>query len=349
MDFISIIKAKAAKLQKKIVFPETFDDRTLKAVEHILEEKTARPVLLGKSGKIKAQADKAGLKIDWNRIEFIDPEDPEKLQKYATLLFQIRKEKGLTLEEAQKWVKDINYFGVMVVAASEADGLISGANATTGATVRPALQIIGTKEKFHKVSGIFFMLMENRLLLFADCAVNVDPNSHELADIAIDTAETAKRFGIEPKIAMLSFSTNGSAKHPVADKVREATQMVRYKRPEIICDGEMQVDAALVPEIAARKFPKSLIKGDANVLIFPDLQSGNIAYKLVERLAKAEAIGPILQGLKKPVNDLSRGCSWHDIAELAALTACECEELKFEFGGEQPRGVIRQTTIAQKK
>lgn len=343
MDFLSIIKRKASKLRKKIVFPETFDDRTLKAIEHILEENTARPVLIGKSGIIKAQADKAGLKIDWNLVEFIDPEDPEKLRKYAALLYEIRKTKGMTMEEAQKLVKDINYFGVMVVAADDADGLISGANATTGATVKPALQIIGTKEKFHKVSGIFFMILESRLLLFADCAVNVDPNSHELADIAIDTAETAKRFGIEPKIAMLSFSTNGSAKHPVADKVREATQMVRYKRPEIICDGEMQVDAALVPEISARKFPKSLIKGDANVLIFPDLQSGNIAYKLVERLAKAEAIGPILQGLKKPVNDLSRGCSWHDIAELAAMTACECEELNFEFGLQAPPQ-IRKTT-----
>jgi phosphate acetyltransferase len=198
--------------------------------------------------------------------------------------------------------------------------------------VRPALQIIGTKEKFHKVSGIFFMILENRLLLFADCAINIDPNSTELAEIAIDTAETAKRFGIEPKIAMLSFSTNGSAKHPDADKVREAVQMIKYKRPELIVDGEMQVDAALVPEISQRKFPNSKIKGEANVLIFPDLQSGNIAYKLVERLAKAEAIGPILQGLNKPVNDLSRGCSFQDIADLAAITACEAQELTHEFG-----------------
>jgi len=342
MDFLSIIKEKAVKLQKKIVFPETFDDRTLKAVEIILREKTARPVLLGKSDTIKQQAQKLKLDIDWNLVEFIDLEDPALQQKYAGLLFEIRKEKGMTLAEAQKLVKDLNYFGVMVVAAGDADGLISGANATTSATVKPALQIIGTKEKFHKVSGIFFMILEKRLLLFADCAINVDPNSHELADIAIDTAETASRFGIEPKIAMLSFSTNGSAKHPVADKVREATQMVRYKRPEIICDGEMQVDAALVPAVAKRKFPGSLIKGDANVLIFPDLQSGNIAYKLVERLARAEAIGPILQGLKKPVNDLSRGCSWQDIVDLAALTACECEELKFEFGGGQVPKAIRK-------
>ena len=345
MDFLSIIKEKAVKLQKKIVFPETFDDRTLKAIEHILQENTARPVLLGKSEVIKQQAQKAGLNIDWNQVEFIDLEDPAKQQKYAQLLFDLRKDKGMTLEEAQKQVLDLNYFGVMVVAAGDADGLISGANATTSATVKPALQIIGTKEKFHKVSGIFFMILENRLLLFADCAINVDPNSYELAEIAIDTAETAKRFGIEPKIAMLSFSTNGSAKHPFTDKVREATQMVRYKRPELVCDGEMQVDAALVPAVSERKFPKSLIKGDANVLIFPDLQSGNISYKLVERLARAEAIGPILQGLKKPVNDLSRGCSWQDIVDLAAITACECEELKFEFGKDQAPRAIRKENL----
>jgi len=343
MDFLSIIKEKAATLQKKIVFPETFDERTLKAIEVILKENTAFPVLLGKSNIIKKQAQELGLAIDWNKTEIIDLEDKERLQKYAQALFELRREKGMTLEEAQKLVLDLNYFGVMVVAAGDADGLISGANATTSATVKPALQIIGTKEKFHKVSGIFFMILENRLLLFADCAINVDPNSHELAEIAIDTAETAKRFGIEPKIAMLSFSTAGSAKHPFTDKVREATQMVRYKRPDLICDGEMQVDAALVPSVAARKFPNSLIKGDANVLIFPDLQSGNIAYKLVERLARAKAIGPILQGLKKPVNDLSRGCSWQDIVDLAAITACECEELKYEFGeGKAPTQIRKE-------
>jgi phosphate acetyltransferase len=336
MDFLGIIKAKAAKLDKKIVFPEAFDERTLRAVEVILREKTANPILLGKSEDIKKHAEDLKLAIDWAKVPIIDPADPDRLKKYAELLFELRKAKGLTMEEARKWVEDINYFGVMVVQSGEADGLISGANVPTSDTVRPALQIIGTKEKFHKVSGIFFMILENRLLLFADCAINIDPNSTELAEIAIDTAETAKRFGVEPKIAMLSFSTNGSAKHPDADKVREAVQMVKYKRPELIVDGEMQVDAALVPEIAQRKFPSSKIKGDANVLIFPDLQSGNIAYKLVERLAKAEAVGPILQGLNKPVNDLSRGCSFQDIADLAAITACEAQELTHEFGKTNP-------------
>jgi phosphate acetyltransferase len=332
MDFLGTIKAKAAKLNKKIIFPEAFDERTLRAVEVILRENTCSPILLGETAEIQKHAADLNLKIDWNKVQIIDPEDKDRQKKYAEALYELRKAKGLTLEEAQKWVQNFNYFGVMVVQTGEADGLVSGANSTTADTVRPALQIIGTKEKFHKVSGIFFMVLENRLLLFADCAINIDPNSTELAEIAIDTAETAKRFGIEPKIAMLSFSTNGSAKDPHTDKVREAVQMVKYKKPELIVDGEMQVDAALVPEVSARKFPNSKIKGDANVLIFPDLQAGNIAYKLVERLAKAEAIGPILQGLQKPVNDLSRGCSFQDIADLAAITACEAEEMTHEFG-----------------
>lgn len=331
LNFLKSVKEKARSLNKNIVFPETFDERTLRAVETILLEGTANPVLLGKAAEIKRHAEQLGLEIDWNMVKFIDLEDPERLKKYAEALYELRKEKGLTREEADKMMRDLNYFGVMVVQMGEADGLISGANASTGATVRPALQIIKTKEKFHKVSGIFFMVMEKRLLLFADCAINIEPNSHDLADIAIDTAETAKRFGIEPKIAMLSFSTAGSAKHPLVEKIQEATQLVRFRRPDLIIDGEMQVDAALVPSIAKKKFPTSKIKGDANILIFPDLQSGNIAYKLVERLAGAEAIGPILQGLKKPVNDLSRGCSWRDIADLAAITACEAEEVQYDF------------------
>ncbi len=341
MDFLNIIKAKAKNLQKRIVFPESFDDRTLKAVEVILNEQTARPILLGKAEIIKAQASNLGLNIDWSKVEFIDREDPRYLEKYTEELVNARKDKGLTKDQALELLKNHDYFGVMAVQMDDADGMISGAVGTTADTVRPALQIIKTKEKFHKVSGIFFMVLENRLLLFADCAVNIEPNSHELADIALDTAETALRFGIEPKIAMLSFSTNGSAKHPQADKVKEATQMVKYRRPNLIVEGEMQVDAALVPEVCAKKFPKSLVKGDANILIFPDLQAGNIAYKLVERLAGAKAIGPILQGLKKPVNDLSRGCSFHDIADLAAFTACEAQEVNYEIKPEAMHEIVR--------
>lgn len=329
INLIQDIKQRAKSLNKKILFPESFDDRTLKAIEIIVKEQTVQPVLLGKETVIKDQAAKLGLQIDWSKVTFIDQTDAALQEKYAAALFELRKNKGMTLDEAKKLMLDINYFSVMVVEMGEVDGLVSGATSSTGSTVRPALQIIKTKEKFHKVSGIFFMVMESRLLLFADCAVNIDPNSHDLADIAIDTAETAKRFGIEPRVAMLSFSTNGSAKHPMVDKVREAIQLIHDRRPDLIIDGEMQVDAALVPEIAARKYPNSKIKGDANILIFPDLQAGNIAYKLVERLAKAKAIGPILQGLKKPVNDLSRGCSAEDIADLAAFTACEAQELQY--------------------
>ncbi len=207
-----------------------------------------------------------------------------------------------------------------------ADGMVTGTTFPTDDSIRPALQIIKTEEKFHKVSGIFFMVLEKRLLLFADAAITINPNSHDLVDIAVDTAETAKKFGIKPRVAMLSFSTKGSADHPLVDKVQEAVRMLKYERPDIIVDGDLQVDAALVPKVAKKKCPKSPIQGDANILIFPDLESANIAYKLVERLAKAKAIGPLLQGLKKPVNDLSRGCSYQDIVNVTAFTVCESLE-----------------------
>ncbi|MFA5829608.1 MAG: phosphate acetyltransferase [Candidatus Gracilibacteria bacterium] len=341
MDFLKEIKSKAKTLQKRIVFPESFDDRTLQALEVILNEQTAQPILLGKTQEIQAQAAKLGLKIDWNKVKIIDPKDPTYLQKYTDELYNLRKDKGLTKDQAAKLLENHDYFGVMAVHMDDAEGMISGAVGTTAETVLPALQIIKTKEKFHKVSGIFFMVLEKRLLLFADCAVNIEPDSHELADIAIDTAETALRFGLVPKIAMLSFSTNGSAKHPLANKVREATQMVKFRRPDLIIDGEMQVDAALVPNICATKFPGSALHGDANILIFPDLQAGNIAYKLVERLAGAKAIGPILQGLQKPINDLSRGCSFHDIADLAAFTSCESQEIHYELKAEAMHEIVR--------
>lgn len=330
-NFLELIKTKARKNPKRILFPETFDERTLRAVCKILEEGTAYPLLLGKQEKFILEFEKLGCKADCEKLTFIDPLDSQLLEKYTDALYELRKQKGLTKDEARKLLNDFNYFSVMVVQMGDADGLISGANSPTSATLRPALQIIKTKEKFHKVSGFFFMVLENRLLLFADCAVNIAPNSYELADIAIDSAETANRFGIEPRIAMLSFSTAGSAKHPRVDVVREATAMVNHRRPDLICDGEMQVDAALVPEVCARKYPNSKIKGDANILIFPNLDAANISYKLVERLGHAHAIGPILQGLRKPVNDLSRGCSIQDIVDLAAITTIEAREEKLEI------------------
>lgn len=320
-NFLTLVREKAKANPAKIVFPETFDERTLRAVAKIEEEGTAEPILIGDPKKL----------VNFKKFMIIDREnDKERRERYAQALFELRKEKGLTLDEARKLMLDYNYFGVMVVKMGEADGLISGANSPSHDTLRPALQIIKTKEKFHKVSGFFFMVLENRLLLFADCMVNIEPNSHELAEIAIDTAETAKRFGIPPRIAMLSFSTNGSAKHPSVDRVKEATQMVRHFRPDLICEGEMQVDAALVPEVCKRKFSNSRVPGNANILIFPDLDSANIAYKLVERLAHAAAIGPILQGLQKPINDLSRGCSVEDIVNLAAITSVEAHEAELK-------------------
>jgi len=237
----------------------------------------------------------------------------------------LRKHKGITPKQAKETIKDMNYFGTMMVHMNLADGMVTGTTFPTDDSIRPALQIIKTQEKFHKVSGVFFMVLEKRLLLFADTAIMIEPNSHDLVDIAIDTAETAQKFGITPRVAMLSFSTLGSADHPNVDKVREAVRMLQDSRPDIVADGEMQVDAALVPKVAAKKCPSSPIQGDANILIFPSLEAANIAYKLVERLGEAKAIGPILQGLKKPINDLSRGCHYKDIVNVTAFTVMECE------------------------
>ena len=343
MDFLSSLKEKAKKLNKRIVFPESRETRILKAVESILKEQIAIPVLLGDKNSLEKEAKNNGIEIDFNKTLIIDNENKEIIEKFASQLVKIRSDKGLTANEAKKLLEDINYFGTMVVEMDEADGMISGTMGTTAETIRPALQIIKTKKKFHKVSGFFFMILEQRLLLFADCAININPNSHDLADIALDTAETARRFGIEPKVAMLSFSTSGSVKDPSVDKVREATAMAKDQAPDLVIDGEMQVDCALVPSVAKKKFPDSKIQGDANVLIFPNLESGNIAYKLVERLAGAKAVGPILQGLRKPVNDLSRGCSFQDIVDLAAYTSCEAQEMEFEefYGGKLP-GELRK-------
>jgi len=330
-DLLAVIKAKAKKIQSYIAYPEALDPRTLEAMEIILKEETAKPLLIASRKNIEAKIKEFKLKLDPDTVQILDPADPEMQERYVEELFRLRGQKGMTKDEAAELMKDPNYIGVMAVHLKEADGMISGAVGTTAMTARPALQIIGTKEKFHKVSGLFFMIFEDRLLFFADCAISPDPNSHDLADIAIDTAETAKRFGIVPKIAMLSFSTNGSAKHPSVDKVKEATMLVKDRKPDLLVEGEMQVDAALVPWVAKQKFPDSKVQGDANILIFPNLDAANIAYKLVERLAGAKAIGPMLQGLAKPINDLSRGCTAQDIADLSAITSCESIEAAYEF------------------
>lgn len=323
--FLERIKAKAKEAPKTLVFAEGFDERVLEALPEILEENTAKPIVLGDPKQLHQKAKDLCFKVDWDRFPVIDTKTDPRVEEFAEEYCEIR-DRAITQEKAiEAMKKDFNLFGTMLVHRGVADGMISGATCSTAATIRPALQIIKTKERFHKVSGFFFMVWDERVLLFADCAVIPEPNSYELAGIAIDSAETAKRFGINPKIAMLSFSTNGSADHPNADKVREATKMVRHQRPDLVVEGEMQVDAALVPDICRKKFPAAVSFGDYNVLIFPSLEAGNIAYKLVERLAGAEALGPIYQGLNKPVNDLSRGCSSQDIIDLAAITTVEAQ------------------------
>jgi len=296
--FLQTIKQRAQSNPKRIVFPEGFDPRILTATHTILEEGTAHPILLGNPDELKKSASDLCIPLDWEKIEVIDPGN-----------------------------KNIQTFGTQLVADNHANGMVSGLSCPTADTIRPALKIIGTKEKFHKVSGFFFMILGEKILLFADCAVIIEPDAHDLADIALDTAETARRFGIEPHVAMLSFSTNGSANHPEVDKVRYATKIIKEQNPTLIIEGEMQVDAALDADICLRKFPHCQTPGDFNVLIFPNLAAGNIAYKLVERLAGAQAIGPILQGLNKPINDLSRGCTPQDIVDLTAITTVEAQGL----------------------
>ena len=323
--FLRDVQKRAAKNPKRIVFPEGSEERILKAVSVILKKKIAQPILVGNSTKIKNAAKKLKLKIDWDKVKIYDNKRSKKLKEYAALFYEKRKHKGIKEKDALEIIKGINYFGTMMVETGDADGMVTGTTYSTADSIRPALQIIKTKERFQKVSGVFFLVLKKRLLLLADTAITIEPNSHDLKDIAIDTAETALDCGIKPRVAFLSFSTKGSADHPTVDKVREAVAMMKAERPDIIVDGEMQVDAALVKKVAARKSPNSPIQGDANVLIFPNLAAANIAYKLIERLAKAEAIGPLLQGLRKPVNDLSRGCDHEDIVNITALTVCECQ------------------------
>ncbi len=322
-QFLKNVYAQARKNPKRIVFPEAYETRTITAIKEIIDKKIATPILIGSSQQLKATAKKLKLKIDWEKAKIVDPEKSPLKEKYIKLFYEARKEKGVTLKDAKKTIENIYYFGTMMVENGDADGMVSGLDCHTKDSVLPAFQIIKTKEKFHKVSGLFFMVLEKKVLIFADCSLNIEPNSHDLADIACDTAQTARKFGMQPRIAFLSFSTKGSNEHPLIDKIREAVALTKARDPKLIVDGELQVDAAIVPDVAARKCPKSTIQGNANILIFPNLEVGNIAYKLVERLAKAKAIGPLLQGLRKPVNDLSRGCSAKDVVDVTAFTVCE--------------------------
>lgn len=325
------IYARAREAQKTIVLPEGVDPRVVKAAADIRTRGLAVPILLGNPDDVQKLARENG--VDLSGIEIVDPATSPKRQQYTDTLYELRKSKGMTPEEANRLAGDILYHGVLMVRAGDADGEVSGATHSTADTVRPALQVLKTAPGVSVASSFFVMIVpdspygEGGLLFYADCGLMMNPNSQELAEIAVCTGKSLRiLFGIEPRIAMLSFSTKGSAKDPLVDKVIEATQIAKKMAPDMLIDGELQADAAIVPGISKSKAPGSPLAGTANVLIFPDLQAGNICYKLTERLAKAEAYGPILQGIAKPVNDLSRGCDSEDIVNVAAITAVQATE-----------------------
>lgn len=318
---------KARKAQKHIILPETEDERTLLAAEMMHKAGLGKITLIGKEGEIRKKAKEAGANID--DLPVIDPEKYEKLDEYVEKIFALRKGKIPTLDDARKLLKDYLYFGTMMVKNDDADGMVAGASHTSADVLRPAFQIIKTAPGLSIASAYFAMIVpdcpygEKGFFIYADSGGHPNPTAEELADIAITSCQTMKNiYGIsEAYCAMLSFSTKGSATNAILDKVIEATKIANQKRPDLLIDGEMQGDAAIVPEIGQKKSPGSPVAGRANVLIFPDLNCGNIAYKLTERLAKAEAYGPLMQGLDKPINDLSRGCKPTDIVNAAAIVA----------------------------
>ena len=328
MAIIDKIKAKAKADIKHIVLPEGEEIRNVQAALMIRDQGLAKLTLLGNPAKVKEVA--AG--ADLTGIDIIDPADSDKAPLYAATLYDLRKAKGMTEEEAAKKVADPMYYGIMMVKLGDADGLVSGAIHSTGDMLRPALQVIKSKPGIKTVSSCFLMECpdksygDNGVLIFADCAVNIEPDAEQLANIALGAADSARSLaGMEPRVAMLSFSTKGSAKHDNVTKVQEATRIAKEMAPDLMLDGELQLDAALVEKVGQLKAPGSKVAGHANTLVFPDLDAGNIGYKLVQRLAHAEAYGPILQGIAKPCNDLSRGCSAEDIVATVAITACQAQ------------------------
>ncbi len=335
MDLLSQIVARAKSNKQRIVLPEAAEERTLRAADRVLAEDMADIILIGNPDEIKALAAQWGLN-SIGKATIIDPENNPKSEEYAALLAELRKKKGMTIEQARELVKNPLYLGCMIIKTEGADGQISGALSTTGDTLRPALQIIKCAPGVSCVSGGMVLISkqkeygEDGVLVVGDVAVTPMPNANELAQIAVCTAQTARAVAgfTDPRVAMLSFSTKGSAKHEVVDKVVEATKLAHEMAPELKIDGELQADAALVPSVGAKKAPGSDIAGKANVLIFPNLEVGNIGYKLVQRLGDAVAIGPILQGIARPVNDLSRGCSVDDIYYMVAITACQAMDAK---------------------
>ncbi len=334
MELLDRIKLNAKKHFMRIVLPEGYEERTIKAADIAIQEKLAQIILIGDPVQIKAHAEKLELK-NISKATIINPKSHEKKEHYIDLMVELRKSKGLTRDEASKLIEDPLYLGVLMIKNGDADGEVSGADHSTGDVLRPAFHYVKTAPGISVVSGAFIMILpdksfgENGIIIFADGAVHPNPNEKELAEIAIASAHTAKAIaGFEPRIAMLSFSTKGSAKNEMVDKVINATRIAKEMAPELQIDGELQADAALVDAIGKSKAPGSNIAGRANVLIFPDLNSGNIAYKLVQRLAHAEAIGPILQGMAAPINDLSRGCSVSDIVSMIAITSNQAAGIK---------------------
>lgn len=316
---------KLAKLKnKKIALSESEDERILQAIRMVQQQGLAKILLIGNQNSVAKKSKTYGIALEMDAIEFVDPVKDSRLKSLANDLFELRKSKGMTHDKAQKLIKEGHaYLGMMLVNNGICDGFVNGAiHRSSADTIKPALQIIKAKEGISKISSFMLIILpDGRKFIFADCALNINPNADELAEIAFLSAKSAELFDISPRVAMISFSTKGSGKDVSVDKVRQATELAKKKYPDLIIDGELQIDAALVPSIAAQKAPGSIISGNANVLIFPDLNSGNIGYKLVQRFANAKAIGPILQGINKPVSDLSRGCTAQDIVDAICIVS----------------------------
>lgn len=319
LELLESIKEKASKRKKTIVLPESHDERVLRAAEKLTKEGVCSVITLGNEEKVRDEAEKLGINIQGVRI--IDPVKSDKLSDFANIFYNKRKNKGVTIEQARETMQKDLYFGAMMVNEGMADGNVAGSFASTGDVLKAAFQCVGMPEGISIVSSFFLMIFPEKVYSFADCAVVPNPDANQLADIAISTADNHKKLtGEEAYVAMLSFSTKGSAKHELIDKVLEATKIAKEKRPDLNIDGELQFDAAIIDSIGKKKAPGSEVAGRANVLVFPDLQAGNIGYKIAQRLGKAEAVGPVVQGLKKPLFDLSRGCSVDDIVNTSAIS-----------------------------